>query len=27
VSWRNLSDHEAMLFWIVRDDTRAVQAQ
>ena len=26
-SWRNLSDHEAMLFWILRDDTRAVQPQ
>ena len=26
-SWRNLSDHEAMLFWILRDDTRAIQAQ
>jgi transcriptional regulator with XRE-family HTH domain len=26
-SWRNLSDHEAMLFWILRDDMRAVEIQ
>jgi transcriptional regulator with XRE-family HTH domain len=26
-SWRNLSDHEAMLFWILRDDARAIRAQ